>query len=122
MFKYFTELELRCTCCQKDGINLEFMEKIENLREALSFPFIVTSGYRCPELPIEAVKASVGAHTTGRAIEISVRGEEAYRLIKGALNIGFKGIGVNQKGDSRFVHIDDIQNSPERPRPWVWSY
>ncbi len=122
MFKYFTELELRCTCCQKDGINLEFMEKIENLREALSFPFIVTSGYRCPEHPIEAVKASVGAHTTGRAIDISVRGEEAYRLIKGALNIGFKGIGVNQKGDSRFVHIDDIQNSPERPRPWVWSY
>ena len=122
MFKYFTELELRCTCCQKDGINLEFMEKIENLREALSFPFIVTSGYRCPEHPIEAVKASVGAHTTGRAIDISVRGEEAYRLIKGDLNIGFKGIGVNQKGDSRFVHIDDIQNSPERPRPWVWSY
>ena len=34
----------------------------------------------------------------------------------------FTGIGVNQKGDSRFIHIDDIESTQKRPRPWVWSY
>ena len=98
------------------------MRKIEALRESLGFPFVVTSGYRCPKHPIEIKKSSVGAHTTGRAMDIAVKGEDAYRLLSGALNAGFTGIGINQKGDSRFIHIDDTQASPERPRPWVWSY
>tara|TARA_R110002020_G_scaffold198231_1_gene399454 strand:+ start:14715 stop:15086 length:372 start_codon:yes stop_codon:yes gene_type:complete len=121
-FKYFTDLELRCSHCNQDGINEEFMSKVETLREQLGFPFIVTSGYRCAEHPIEARKASPGAHTTGRALDLSVNGENAYKLLSGALSAGFTGIGVNQKGDSRFIHIDDIETTAERPRPWVWSY
>ena len=121
-FKYFTELELRCSHCNKEGMNIDFMEKIEALRERMGFPFIVTSGYRCSQHPIEIEKYTVGAHTTGRAIDVSVYGENAYKLLRGALKAGFTGIGVNQKGDSRFIHIDDIEESPERPRPWVWSY
>ena len=121
-FKYFTEVELRCSHCYTNGIKISFMRKIEALRESLGFPFVVTSGYRCPKHPIEIKKSSVGAHTTGRAMDIAVKGEDAYRLLSGALKAGFTGIGINQKGDSRFIHIDDTQASPERPRPWVWSY
>ena len=122
MFKYFTAAELKCSHCNKEGMNINFMKKIEALREELGFPFIVTSGYRCTKHPIEIEKYTVGAHTTGRAIDVSVYGENAYKLLSGALKAGFTGIGVNQKGDSRFIHIDDIEESPERPRPWVWSY
>jgi len=122
MFKYFTAAELKCSHCNKEGMNINFMKKIEALREELGFPFIVTSGYRCTKHPIEIEKYTVGAHTTGRAIDVSVYGENAYKLLRGALKAGFTGIGVNQKGDSRFIHIDDIEESPERPRPWVWSY
>jgi len=121
-FKYFTELELRCSHCNKEGMNIDFMEKIEALRERMGFPFIVTSGYRCSQHPIEIEKYTVGAHVTGRAIDVSVYGENAYKLLRGALKAGFTGIGVNQKGGARFIHIDDIEKSPERPRPWVWSY
>ena len=83
-FKYFTELELRCSHCNKEGIDTNFMEKIEALREQLGFPFIVTSAYRCAEHPIEARKASPGAHTTGKAIDIGVHGSRAYTLKKAA--------------------------------------
>jgi len=103
-------------------MNDAFMAKIEALREELNFPFVVTSGYRCANHPIEARKASPGAHTTGRALDLLVSGENAYKLLSGALRAGFTGIGVNQKGDSRFIHIDDIESAGERPRPWVWSY
>jgi hypothetical protein len=37
---------------------------------------------------------------------------------------GFAGIGISQKGPAagRFVHIDMMQESETRPRPWIWSY
>lgn len=44
-------------------------------------------------------------------------------LLDAALQAGFMGIGVNQKGGSgRFIHLDDIEDSPDRPRPTIWSY
>jgi hypothetical protein len=33
--------------------------------------------------------------------------------------MGFTGIGVQQKGSRRFIHLDVLQNPP---RPNVWSY
>ena len=121
-FKYFTADELKCQHCGAEGIDEYFMAKIDNLREELGFPFPVTSGYRCPEHPIEARKKAPGAHTSGKAVDIGVRGQEAYRLIEGAIELRFKGIGIAQKGEGRFIHLDDIENSSSRPRPWIWSY
>lgn len=120
--KYFTEDELKCTHCGKSGMDADFMVKIETLRDQLGFPFPVNSAYRCPEHPIEARKSSPGAHSTGHAIDIGVRGKEAYRLLEAALDVGLTGIGINQKGGSRFIHLDDIENSTDRPRPTIWSY
>ena len=121
--KYFTEDELKCSHCGKSNIDENFMKKVEVLREQLGFPFPVNSGYRCPEHPIEARKKAPGAHATGHAIDIGVSGKQAYDLVESAMKSGeFTGIGINQKGGSRFIHLDDIENSPERPRPWIWSY
>ena len=41
-----------------------------------------------------------------------------------ALEVGFTGIGVQQAGDSRFIHLHDIQPEDDFhvPRPWIWSY
>jgi len=121
-FKYFTDDELKCQHCGEHGIDGYFMAKIDNLREELGFPFPVTSGYRCPEHPIEARKKAPGAHTTGKAIDIGVSGNEAYMLIEAAIRDNFTGIGINQKGDSRFIHLDIIPHSSSSPRPWIWSY
>jgi len=121
--KYFTEDELKCSHCGKSGMDSNFMARIEALREQLGFPFPVNSAYRCPEHPIEARKSKAGAHSTGHAIDIGVQGQKAHTLLDAALEAGFTGIGINQKGSSgRFIHLDDIENSPQRPRPTVWSY
>tara|TARA_R110000824_G_scaffold178540_1_gene358280 strand:- start:731 stop:1099 length:369 start_codon:yes stop_codon:yes gene_type:complete len=121
--KYFTEDELKCSHCGESRMNESFMNKIEALREQLGFPFPVNSAYRCPEHPIEARKSSPGAHSTGHAIDIGVRGEKAYMLLDAAVQAGLTGIGINQKGSSgRFIHLDDIEGSRTQPRPTIWSY
>lgn len=119
--KYFTEKELACQHCGEEGIDHEFMGVIEELREELGFPFVVTSGYRCAEHPIEKRKNSPGAHQSGRAIDIAVHGERAMKLIDAARAKGFKRIGVAQKGSlsSRFIHLDDCA---DKASPALWSY
>lgn len=99
-----------------------FMQKLEKLRQEMGFAFPITSAYRCPKHPIEARKKAAGAHASGRAVDIAVRGKQAHRLLQGALEAGFTGIGVSQKSGVRFIHLDDLPNSEGRPRPHVWSY
>lgn len=103
-------------------MNDNFMQKVDALREKMGFSFPVNSAYRCKDHPIEARKQFPGAHASGRAIDIGVSGKEAYRLLQGALEAGFTGIGVSQKGPTRFIHLDDIEDLAGRPRPHVWSY
>lgn len=64
-------------------------------------------------------------HTTGQAVDISVALGRSHQLLKIALEEGFTGIGVKQKGSiaKRFIHLDDLEPIPgERTRPTVWSY
>lgn len=113
---YFPELDAR----MQEG----FMAKLVALREQVGFPMPVTSGYRSPE--DNAAISSTGTngpHTTGRAVDISISGENAYKLIAAALAAGFTGIGIKQHGPlvGRYVHLDDL-TSPEYPRPRIWTY
>ena len=117
--RYFKEEKLRCTHCGDSGMDMEFMQKVDELRHELGFPFIVNSAYRCPEHPIEFKKSSPGAHTTGKAVDIGVSRANAYKLIEVALAHGCPRIGVNQRGEGRFVHLDWDY---DRPYPTVWSY
>ena len=120
---YFTQDEMRCQCgCEQDGMNAEFMEKLTSLRADWGQPMVVTSGYRCPNHPIEAKKAKPGTHASGRAVDIAIQGEDAYKFLCAALGHGFSGIGVNQKGSARFIHLDDLTRDEGWPRPRVWSY
>ena len=122
MKSYFTPDELRCQHTGKDGINSEFLVKLNAIRDECGFPFTITSGYRAPEHPIEARKATAGAHSSGRAVDIGVRGDRALRVIEVALKHGITGVGVNQKGASRFIHLDDLEPMGHFHRPTIWSY
>ena len=117
--KYFTEEELTCSHSGECKMDAHFMELMDDIRERAGFPFVVTSGYRSPDHPIEARKSAPGAHTTGKAIDIAVSGERALRLIEIAQQAGIKRIGVNQKGSGRFIHLDVCD---DRPSPAIWSY
>ena len=122
MYKYFTMDEMSCTHCGAYEMDDTFMQRLDQLREDMGFAFPVTSGYRCSKHPIEARKKAPGAHTTGKAIDIGVSGNDAYILIEAAIRDNFTGIGINQKGNNRFIHLDIIPHSSSSPRPWIWSY
>lgn len=95
-----------------------FMEKVEALRRLYNRPMPVTSAARCPAHNAKVSSTgTTGPHTTGRAIDIGVRGADALDLVRVALSLGgFTGIGVSQKGSARFIHFDDL------PRKAIWSY
>ena len=120
---YFSVDEMRCQCgCGQDGMDAEFMEKLTSLRADWGQPMTVTSAYRCPNHPIEAKKAKPGTHSTGRAVDIAVQGNDAYALLCAALGHGFTGIGVQQKGGGRFLHLDNLKEGEGWTRPTLWSY
>ena len=115
----FSEAEFKCKHCGKVDMSADFMFRLQRLRNEYGKPMVVSSGYRCPQHPNEAKKAQPGVHAKGVAADIAIHGQDAYRLLKLAFAHGFTGIGVNQKGNGRFVHLDMMT---EPPRPNVWSY
>lgn len=119
---FFTEEEFKCKHTGLCEMNEQFMEKVLALRKAYNKPIRISSGYRDKKHPIEAVKTTSGAHTTGNACDIAVSHAEAFEILSIAMSLGFTGIGVQQKGAGRFIHLDDLPNSKVFTRPTVWSY
>jgi len=117
--KYFSDDELKCKHCGGLVFDDGFRRTLDAIRADCGFALSVSSGYRCPDHPIEAAKDEPGAHASGKAVDIAVRGEKALRLIEVALAHNISRIGVNQKGDSRFIHLDA---DTDLPNPAIWSY
>jgi len=126
----FSFVELACRHSGLNEMRIDTLDRLQGLRERYGKPMRITSGYRDITHPKEAVKHDPegnprgGPHYTGRAVDVAVRGADALHLLTFALEVGFTGIGVDQQGDGRFLHLDDLQ--PEDafhvPRPWIWSY
>ena len=121
---HFTPEEMACKHCGALSVDTEFMDRLEDLRHEYGRPMVVSSGYRCPAYN-ETVSTTgpKGPHTTGCAVDISVRGRDAYDLLQLAVSHqhAFTGIGINQKGAGRFLHLDSLQ-APWHPRPALWTY
>jgi zinc D-Ala-D-Ala carboxypeptidase len=122
LYPNFREIEFRCRHTGLCEMDADFMARLQELRTAVGRPLVITSGYRHPTHPIEAQKRTSGAHTYGRAVDIAAHGPFALRLITTAIEFGFTGIGVAQKGDARFIHLDDLTAADNFPRPTIWSY
>jgi uncharacterized protein YcbK (DUF882 family) len=112
----FKREEFLCQHCQSDGIKEELVAKIQQLRTKYGKPMRITSGYRCPQHPIEARKAAPGAHALGLAADIGVEGAEAHRILQLAFEMGFTGVGYNKRVVAGlFTWISGMVNSPARP-------
>lgn len=123
MTPHFSAAELACKCGCGMLPALDAVERLERVRVKVGFPLKVTSGARCAFYNQQVARTGDGGpHTTGRAFDLAVRGAQAYATVAAALAEGFTGIGVSQKGESRFLHIDDLPASATRPRPTIWSY
>ena len=122
--QFFTREELSCKGTGEYDMNEEFMSKLEKLRIKFNEPMIITSGYRHPAHNMAIGGARYSAHVQGRAVDVLVMGKPALRLVRLALGCGMTGIGVAQRGaeTKRFIHLDDLEDSQENSRPWIWSY
>lgn len=120
-YKYFSDAELSCQCgCGDSLMDDHFMRKLEAMREEAGFPFPLSSAKRCPEHNNRVSSTGLdGPHTTGQAVDIAVSRGEAYIVAELAFKYGMTGIGFKQHGSGRFVHVDDLHESP---RPNIWSY
>lgn len=113
------------------------LELLEDLREALGSPMVITSGNRCPKHDANAHRLRHrdfteeerhGAHTIVESdnicVDVRIRGAEARRLVQLAVQLEWSGIGVHQKGPHtrRFIHLDRLPGGSIGPRPWLWSY
>lgn len=117
--KYFNpEQDERLYICSEtgeQGINDDFIESLDMLRELCDFPFVITSGYRSPRHTKEKDKpGGPGQHSAGVAADIRVAdGVQRFAIVDNAIALGFSGIGVAKT----FVHVDT------RPGQSVlWTY
>jgi len=123
LYPNFSKEEFDCKHTGKNEMKHSFMSKLQTLRTTYNKPLRITSGYRDYAHPVEAKKPRKnGAHPTGLAVDIAVDRKEAYEVLKLAMQIGFTGIGFQQKGGGRFIHLDTIEDNELQPRPSIWSY
>ena len=124
MWEYFSVDELKCKGTDECNMDEEFMERLVTLRHKFNKPMVISSGYRDSSYNQVIGGAKNSPHLYGKAVDVLVSGKAAHKLIGLAIQHGFTGIGVSQRGshESRFLHIDTMDNSDIHPRPWIWSY
>lgn len=128
MYKYFIPGELKCRCgvCKSNGTEMDigFMTALEELREMCKFPFVLTSAFRCPSHNnTVSTTGYKGPHTTGKAVDISADGKQAFILLENIFKQGaFKRIGINRKKGSGFIHVDSLTAEEGFPIEIVWTY
>jgi uncharacterized protein YcbK (DUF882 family) len=121
--KYFSIGEFACKHCGDNKIDLGFVSELDDMRHRYGNPLVVTSGYRCPDHNAKVSSTGrAGPHTTGHAADLSDDRADAFRLLRIATTMRFTGIGFQQKGVGRFIHLDDLPNTIGTPRPAIWSY
>ena len=124
-YPFFTAEELNCKCgeCEEHQMDPDFMDKLVAMREDLDFPFPLNSAYRCEKHNRNVGGSEHSAHVKGRGVDIRCSHRQALQIVDQAVDFGFTGIGVNQHGDSRFIHLDDLEDQETpNPRPHIWSY
>ena len=126
-WKHFTREEMACRCgCGRCEMDDDFMRLLDTARDIAGIPFVITSGYRCPEH--DQAVGGAGNHTQGRAADIrTADSEERMAIVRTLLGIripSMRGdgvfLGVNRIGIGRdFIHVDTCI---DRPQNMMWLY
>lgn len=106
---------LGCSCgCGRNEVKQWALDKMQLVRDDVSFPMRITSGFRCERHVAEAGKHTPGQHYNGWAFDVEARtAAQRFKLIQAALKHGATGIGVGKT----FVHMDWRFGTPA-----IWSY
>ena len=101
--KNFTTGEMKCPCCDACEMDDVFMAALQDVRSQCGFGFKVNSAYRCGEYNAKVSKNTRGQHSTGHAVDISMRDRyKRFKLLKEAIACEyFKDIAISKT----FIHL-----------------
>lgn len=103
--KHFKPREFACKHCGEIRVDIQLLEKLEQLRTAIgNRPIIINSGYRCPTHNRNVGGAKNSQHMYGKAADIRVNGMSPRELEKYCDKIFANG-GVGMGGQN-IVHVD----------------
>ena len=118
--KNFNQDEMACKCgCNVSAMLEEFMIKLQDLRDKCGFGLPINSGYRCAQKNIDCGGHLTSGHLTGEAADLRCDRDRARIVIQKAIEMGFS-VGIQQKGEGRFVHVDTKKRHSGNPN--LWSY
>lgn len=104
---FFTEDEVQ-------GLDPEFVAKLDWARGRAGVPFVITSGKRTPEQNERAMGVDASAHIKGLAVDLRCSDSQVrFKMVNALLLAGFKRIGIYDK----HVHCD---LDPDLPQEVCW--
>lgn len=114
--KYFKESEFACKHCGAVDMDATFINLLTQLRRAAAFPFVINSGFRCPEHNRAEGGHPNSSHLVGKAADVRAEANwQKFRIVREAIRVGFTRIGVGKT----FVHLDyDL----DKPQETLWTY
>lgn len=112
--KNFKLSEFQSPDTQEVKIDSGLVNKLQQLRDQVGRPVIVTSGYRTPEHNRAIGGAERSFHMQGLAADIVVEGMSSAELADVAKQIGFTGIGVYPRRGH--CHVD-VRPGPQTVFP-----
>lgn len=97
-------------------MSARLIELLEEIREFVGFPLVITSGYRCPARNAEVGGAPNSAHLGGEAADIFVSGNiDRWRIINALVWCDVERYGLAKT----FLHVDV---STTLPPGVAWGY
>jgi hypothetical protein len=103
-WKNFSPRELACKGTGSIRVDEVALDKLQELREKLGIPLLVTSAYRSPEHNKKVGGAKESYHMRGVAFDIRMENQDPHGFELAAREVGFRGIGYYPK--QGFMHID----------------
>lgn len=112
--KNFSYEELQCPCCGEMQIEMTFLDTLQEIRDAVGRPFVLSSGYRCKEHNFKIGGASTSRHLYGCAVDILTAGwssDDLHYLMFELTSVQNEhydtGIGIYK----RHIHFDFRESS-----------
>ncbi len=114
----FQVKEFICPCCGEEGIEKDFVLKLQMARDLLPAGqvMVIDSGYRCKKHNKKVGGVEGSAHRKGWAADIRcTNSTDRFFLVVALLNAGFKRFGNGRN----FIHCDIDATKPQNVN---WDY
>lgn len=115
--KNFQIHEFLCGCgCGFDGVNKDFIDRLQIARDISGIAYEINSGCRCVTHNFKEGGKPSSDHLTGEGADIKTTSNYIrFKVLDGLIRAGFKRIGIAKT----FIHVGSADRNPPEV---VWLY